>query len=171
MRTRWGLARLLLVVAGLSSSRASAQNGTLRGTATTAAGQPLAFAVATIRALDLQPFTNNEGKFFFADIRPGTYRLSVRQLCKLLRTEIELTKIPSDLQGLLRVQATTFFDAIVRGLPNIGEVIATSDLKAATRVSPARAVERLLRLRVVFLKQVPDGDSTDVRAARLLRVR
>jgi len=362
MRARGVLAILLFVVACLSAPRASAQNGTLRGTVTAAPGQPLAFAVVTIPALELQQFTNNLGKFFFANIRPGMYRLSVRQLgysavnvevkvganeiaevpvkmarivttlaamkvaaewacdkpgrpardgkeplvevfeqleqnavrlrllstqypfdviterrrmlqhldgletlealdssrasstvkaryepgevvhevqeagkkrekmlqvptlldfadatfqdnhCfllagieenegrkeirvdfkpssklkspdvggsvflqsetfKLLRTEIELTRIPSDLQGLLRVHATTFFDEIVPGLPNIGEVIATSDLKAATRLSPSRAVERLLTLRVLFLKQVPDGDSTDVQASRLLGAR
>ncbi|MEO7362252.1 MAG: carboxypeptidase-like regulatory domain-containing protein [Gemmatimonadaceae bacterium] len=358
MRACCILALLLVAVSCLSAPRASAQNATLRGTVTAPTGQPLAFAVVTIPALDLQQFTNNQGKFFFSNIRPGTYQLSVRQLgysvvnvevnvgageiaevpvkmarivttlaamkvaaewacdqpgrparagkeplvevfeqleqnavrlrllstqypfdviterrrtmqhrdgletletldsirsrssvkaryepgkvvqelqeygkrrekvlqvptlldfadakfqdnhCfllagieenegrkeirvdfkpasklktpdvggsvflqpetfKLLRSEIELTRIPRDLQGLLRVHATTFFDEIVPGLPNVGEIIATSDFNPSSRSAPARAVERLLTLRVIFLKQVPVGDSTDVQVSRM----
>ncbi|MEO7999504.1 MAG: carboxypeptidase-like regulatory domain-containing protein, partial [Gemmatimonadaceae bacterium] len=40
---------------------------------------------------------------------------------KLLRSDIEMTKIPNDLPGLMRVQALTYFDDIVPGLPTIGE--------------------------------------------------
>ena len=39
------------------------------------------------------------------------------------------------------------------------------------RLSPVRAVERLLTLRVVFLKQVPDGDSAEVSVPRLVGAR
>ena len=80
MRARWVTALGLFAGACLGTLDAAAQSGTLRGAVTSATGQPLAFAVVTIPALDLQQFSNSQGKFFFGNIRPGTYRLSVRQL-------------------------------------------------------------------------------------------
>ncbi|MEP6832819.1 MAG: carboxypeptidase-like regulatory domain-containing protein [Gemmatimonas sp.] len=85
---------------------------------------------------------------------------------KLTRSEIDLTKIPSNLPGLMRVRATTYFDEVFPGLPIIGEVVATSDLKVSSPLAPARAVERIRTLRLVFLKSAP-GDSIDTRNDRL----
>lgn len=354
MFARWAFVLLAFVSASLHAQAApqSAQNGTLRGTVAAATGQALGYAVVAIPALDLQQFANEQGKFFFGNVKPGTYRLTVRQLgytaanvevkvvagqivdvavkmdriistlaamkvqaqwncnkpgrparagpdplvevfeqleqnavrlrllttqypfemvterrrvlqhadgletldnldsvrsdgatkaryqpgkvvydppgetrtrqkqlqvptlldfadpvfqanhCfvlagieenegvkeirvefkpadklktpdvggsvflqastfKLLRSELEVTRIPSDLPGLLRVRATTYFDEVYPGLPTIGEVIATSDLHANSPLSPARAVERLRTLRLVFLKTEPGGGAPD----------
>lgn len=364
MTARWVFILLLSLAAPLRAQNAASdqQNGTLRGTVTAVTGQTLGFAVISIPALDIQQFSNDQGRFFFASVKPGTYRLNVRQLgytpanievkvvagqiqdvaikmerivnslsvvqvksqwacenpgrpaqggvsglvevfeqleqnavrlrllttqypfdmvterrrvlqhadgletldeldsvrtssltkaryepgkvvhdppgesrtkqkqlavptlldfadkvfqanhCfvlagieendgvreirvefkpadklktpdvggsvflqaetfKLLRSEIELTKIPKDLTGLMRVQATTFFDELFPGLPTIGEIVATSDLKAASPLSPARAVERIRTLRLVFLKGQPGSDPGDAAITRIVGTR
>lgn len=89
---------------------------------------------------------------------PETYRL--------LRADIELTKIPKYLTGLLRVNALTFFGELVTGLPMIDEIVATSSLHAMTRMAPAQSIERLITLKVQFRKDVPDSFRSDTSAAR-----
>jgi hypothetical protein len=79
------------------------------------------------------------------------------QTFRLLRSELELTRIPREVQGLERLHATTYFDDIVPGLPNVGEIIATSDLKSPSLVGPKRATERILTLKVIFKDRRPDA--------------
>ena len=82
-------------------------------------------------------------------LEPKTYTL--------LRADIELTKIPKNLNGLARVQALTYFDELLPGLPMVGEIVATSDLQPATRMAPTQSVERLITLRVLFHKEIPEA--------------
>lgn len=83
--------RTLVLVAALfaTGSRANAQagaatqeagSGILRGTVTSAAGGPLAYAVVTIVALGVQQFSNAQGKFYFTKIPAGKHRVTIRQL-------------------------------------------------------------------------------------------
>lgn len=85
---------------------------------------------------------------------------------RLLRADIELTKIPNNLTGLLRVNALTYFSDLVAGLPMIDEIVATSSLKAMTRMAPAESVERLITLKVLFRKEAPDSFRSDTTAVR-----
>jgi len=83
-------ARGLLVLAMLISplvralpaqtTPSSSQTAILRGTVSSATGQPLAYAIVTIPGLSLQQFSNNEGKFYFVQLKPGKYQVSIRQL-------------------------------------------------------------------------------------------
>ncbi|MGV3707277.1 MAG: carboxypeptidase regulatory-like domain-containing protein [Gemmatimonas sp.] len=81
------------------------------------------------------------------------------QSFRLLRSELELTRIPKEVRGLERLHATTYFDDIVPGLPNVAEIVATSDLKSPSLVGPRRAVERIVTLRVMFRDRRPDANA------------
>lgn len=88
---------------------------------------------------------------------------------KLLRSDIEMTKIPKDLPSLARVTALTYFDDLVPGLPVTGEVVAVSVLKPnsirllgtlMTGIA-SQSVERLITLKVLFHNERPDGIARD----------
>lgn len=64
-----------------SRATENAADGIVRGTITAKlSGFLLARAVVTIESLGLQQFSNDQGKFFFVKVPPGTYTLNIRQL-------------------------------------------------------------------------------------------
>lgn len=78
MTARWLAAWAMLCVS--LSRTLSAQDAILRGTVHNTTGQPLVYAVVNVAPLNLQQFSNNDGKFFFINLRPGKYVVTVRQL-------------------------------------------------------------------------------------------
>jgi len=58
----------------------ASETAILRGTVRNTLGQPLVYAIASISGLSLQQFSNNEGKFYFVQLKPGKYVVSLRQL-------------------------------------------------------------------------------------------
>lgn len=58
----------------------AATNAIIRGTITGANGEPLRYVVVTLPATGQQQFTNQDGKFFFVQLRAGKHELSIRQL-------------------------------------------------------------------------------------------
>lgn len=79
---------------------------------------------------------------------------------KLLRSDIQMTKIPREFSGLARVTALTYFDDLVVGLPVAGEVVAISDLKpnfTSLFGLASQSVERLITLKVLFHNERPDS--------------
>jgi len=64
-----------------ASSADASQSGVVRGSVTAKlTGAVLARSVVTIAALDLQQFSNDQGRFYLVKVKPGKYRLNVRQL-------------------------------------------------------------------------------------------
>lgn len=78
MTARWLIVSAMLCVSMVRA--VSAQDAILRGTVHNATGQPLVYAVVTVAPVNLQQFSNNDGKFFFINLRPGKYVVTVRQL-------------------------------------------------------------------------------------------
>lgn len=88
-RSWWcGLVLLLVSHEALAQSGAAAatvnepmQAGVVRGTvAGKQSGEPLAYAIITIESLGLEQFSNSQGRFYFAKVKPGKYRINIRQL-------------------------------------------------------------------------------------------
>jgi len=76
-----------------STPFAHAQQSILRGTVTSVeTGEPLGFSVVMLRPTQAQRFTDSAGTFTFAELRAGTYLLSVRQIAYApLDTQIVVT--------------------------------------------------------------------------------
>src|SRR6266576_3613879 len=80
---------------------------TLRGTVVGAeSGQPLGFSVVTLHPNGGQQFTSASGAFTFADIKAGTYVLSVRQI----------GYVPLDTQVVITADSTTVVHVTLRRL-------------------------------------------------------
>lgn len=83
MISRW-LALLFGFAALTAAPRAAlaqtAHTAVIRGTVSTAAGEPLVSAVVAIADLDLRQFSNAQGKFYFVNVPAGKHHLTVRQL-------------------------------------------------------------------------------------------
>lgn len=57
------------------------QPGVVRGTVLSKeTGEPLAYAIIKIESLGIEQFTNRQGRFNLIQIKPGKYRINVRQL-------------------------------------------------------------------------------------------
>src|SRR6266480_6427745 len=79
----------------------------LRGTVVGAeSGQPLGFSVVTLHPNGGQQFTSASGAFTFADIKAGTYVLSVRQI----------GYVPVDTQVVITADSTTVVHVTLRRL-------------------------------------------------------
>src|SRR5881394_1133901 len=79
----------------------------LRGTVVGAeSGQPLGFSVVTLHPNGGQQFTSASGAFTFADIKAGTYVLSVRQI----------GYVPLDTQVVITADSTTVVHVTLRRL-------------------------------------------------------
>lgn len=71
----------LLALGAAGAQLAAAQQPALRGTVVSAeTGQPLSFTIVTLHPNVGRQFTDGAGEFAFADTKPGTYILSVRQI-------------------------------------------------------------------------------------------
>jgi hypothetical protein len=72
---------MLAMVAASSGAQAPATLHTLRGTvASQATDAPLGHSMITLLPIGRQTFTTDEGRFTFADVPPGSYRLRVTHL-------------------------------------------------------------------------------------------
>jgi hypothetical protein len=75
------LAAICALVAGsMVSALASAQGGVIRGAVADPAGGPLGYSVVAIIGTDRQLLTDPDGRFIFAGLDAGAYRLRVRHL-------------------------------------------------------------------------------------------
>lgn len=85
MARRWLLVLAMLSfpvsrAASAQEASASSQTAVIRGSVTGATGGPLMYAIVSIPSVNLQQFSNAEGKFFFVSLKPGKYTISIRQL-------------------------------------------------------------------------------------------
>ncbi|MGV3707275.1 MAG: carboxypeptidase regulatory-like domain-containing protein [Gemmatimonas sp.] len=85
---------------------------------------------------------------------------------KLRRSEIELTRIPLGLTGLMAFKVTTNFDEIAAGMPMIVSMRSVGRMLTISRAAFQRKIEVHSALRVDFLRDVPApvaADSSSIR--------
>ncbi len=166
-RPRWPLAlaaALILLPMALGPAEAQAQTGTVTGTVTSQAGEPLVGAQVMIVGTQRGTLTNARGAFIFTGVPAGERQIRVVLLG--YRAETQTVQIPADgtatVDFRLTVAAIDLDAVVVTGQATatsrreVGTSIASIDV-GALEASPIKSVSQLLQARAPGVNVMPGG--------------
>ncbi len=179
VRRRWPLAlavAFLAVAAGFEPAAAQTATGTITGTVTTQAGEPVVGAQVTLAGTQRGTLTNERGGFIFTDVAAGARQLRVVSLG--YRSETQTVDVAAGatvtVQFTLAVSAIALDEVVVTGQAvgaarrEIGTSVAAIDA-ATLETAPIRSVSNLLQARAPGVNVLPGGGKSGQGSRIVLR--